>query len=164
MHTAALGLAVLELSSNTLAGAGRSLSALVRGLPNLQVLSLESCCLSLEDVQQLARSLPRSSLKRLDLADNHLRSKGLLAIAGGIRMSRMEDLGLERNEIGIGEALAELRAALEKRPVVSLRLRGNRLTDAQEAAFFSSLRAAPKRFGSYCPPGCNCFEGRGEVM
>jgi len=158
-------LADLELSSNALAGAGRSLSALVRCLPSLRTLSLESCALSLEDVQQLARSLPRSGLRRLDLAGNSLRSKGLLAVAHCLRMSQVEDLGLERNEIGIGEALAELKAAHDRRPFPTLRLGGNLLSESQEATFHRSLRAAPgKRFANYCPPGCNCFEGRGEVM
>jgi len=165
---AELGLRSLQLSFNALAGAGRALAAILRSMPELQMLSLEECGLQLEDVQQLARALPRSGLVQLDLAGNELRAKGLLAVAGGLRTSRIQDLGLERNEIGMGDALVELKAAHDKRPFPRLRLAGNRLTDAQQTAFLQTLNKGPgpaRRFGKgYCPPGCDCFEGRGEVM
>lgn len=156
----------LQLSLNVLTGSGRSLAALIRGLTNLVVFRLEGCALDADDVQQLARALPRSSVSRLDLADNALRSKGLIALTKGLRLSNIHDLGLERNEIGFGDALLELKEAHDKRPFPGLRLDGNRLTSSQVSAFLASLRNSPaKRFGgTYCPPGCNCFEGRGEVM
>jgi len=167
LPSAEFSLRALRLSFNGLAGAGRSLAGLVRGLPRLDVLSLEACGLLLEDLQQLARALPRSSVARLDLADNALKSKGLLAIASGLRASHVEDLGLEQNEIGFGEALMELKETHNRRPFATLRLSGNRLTASQEAAFLQALRTAPKSKrlrSSYCPPECKCFEGRGEVM
>jgi len=162
-----LSIVTLRLCGNVLAGAGRSLASVVKGLTQLQRLSVESCELKLEDLQQLSRALPRSKVSRLDLADNLLRSNGLLAIVDGLRKSHLQDLGIERNEIGVGEALSELKAAHDKRPFPNLRLAGNRLSSGQQALFLQSLRATPrnKRFGSsYCPPSCGCYYGRDHVM
>ncbi|OLP88795.1 hypothetical protein AK812_SmicGene29818 [Symbiodinium microadriaticum] len=53
----------------------------------------------------------------------------------------------------------------EKDGARSLRLQGNRLSTTEQTAFAASLQAAKLRLaGTFCPPGCKCFEGRGEVM
>eukprot|EP00929_Paragymnodinium_shiwhaense_P029325 TRINITY_DN16825_c0_g2_i1.p1 TRINITY_DN16825_c0_g2~~TRINITY_DN16825_c0_g2_i1.p1 ORF type:complete len:522 (+),score=133.81 TRINITY_DN16825_c0_g2_i1:73-1638(+) len=169
-----IGLKVLQLSANDLSGAGRSLAVLLRSLPNLIMMGLEDCKLSAEDMQQLAKALPRSEARRLDLASNGFGDKGLLAIAAGLRKSKIHDLGLERNGIGPpgGAALTALKESYEKRPfqLAGLRLYGNDMTDEQLAEYMGSLqplylaslgKAGPAMF---CAAGCDCFEGRGEVM
>jgi len=163
-------LRALELSSNALAGAGRALASLARNLPTLQVLKLEDASLATDDIERLSRALPHSRLLRVDLAGNFLRAAGLLAVAGGIRMSHVQDLGLERNDLCLGKALEALRESQDRKPLSRLRLSGNLLTVSQEVAFMESLRKPTATNGrlsaafSGCPPGCTCFEGRGEVM
>eukprot|EP00913_Durusdinium_trenchii_P016500 g15508.t1 len=140
----------LDLSENHLTGAGRSLGVFLRTLPELTRLSVESCSLTMEDLEQIARALVRSSIHRLDLAQNRLRSEGTLLIA------RM----LPKNEIGDILVLNELKLAHDKRPFAGLRLAGNRFSNSTLNAFSASL----KKMAKVCPPGCRCFEGRGEVM
>jgi hypothetical protein len=155
----------LLLSSNALSGAGAALATLVRSFPQLEQLSLEACSLGVLDIQQLAKALPRSRLAQLDLAKNALRSKGLLALTGSLRLSNIQDLGLERNEIGKGDALFELKAAHDRRPFPKLRLTGNRLTASQEDAFLKTLaKPSSKRLHgrSTCPASCKCFERKGQ--
>merc|ERR1712032_1794887 len=65
-----LSLCTLRLSGNCLSGAGRTLASLLRALPNLDAMSLEMCALEEDDFRQLGRALCRSSVTRLDLADN----------------------------------------------------------------------------------------------
>ncbi|CAE7286340.1 Nlrp14 [Symbiodinium natans] len=162
----AMSLVALDLSANRLTGSGRTLALLLRHCNQLALLQLDDCALSLEDLSQLARALARSRLERLDLAGNALRREGLLAVARSLPSSHVQDLGLERNGIVLGDALSELKRAHDKRPFPGLRLQGNRLSSAEQRAFLASLQAATSRrlAGAFCPPGCKCFEGRGEVM
>ncbi|CAK9078788.1 unnamed protein product [Durusdinium trenchii] len=141
-------------------GAGRSLGVFLRTLPELTRLSVESCSLTMEDLEQIARALVRSSIHRLDLAQNRLRSEGTLLIARMLPKSQIQDLGLEKNEIGDILVLNELKLAHDKRPFAGLRLAGNRFSNSTLYAFSASL----KKMAKVCPPGCRCFEGRGEVM
>eukprot|EP00439_Symbiodinium_sp_Y106_P051070 s821_g6.t2 len=161
----ALNLLALDLSENHLAGAGRTMALLLRYCHQLAMLQLEDCALSLEDLTLLSRALARSRVERLDLAGNNLRREGLLVVARSLPSSHVQDLGLERNDIAMGDALSELKRAHDKRPFPGLRLQGNRLSSAEQTAFAASLQAAKLRLaGKFCPPGCKCFEGRGEVM
>lgn len=161
----ALNLLALDLSENHLAGAGRTMALLLRYCHQLALLQLEDCGLSLEDLTLLSRSLARSRVERLDLAGNNLRREGLLVVARSLPSSHVQDLGLERNEIAMGDALSELKRAHDKRPFPGLRLQGNRLSTTEQTAFAASLQAAKLRLaGTFCPAGCKCFEGRGEVM
>eukprot|EP00435_Cladocopium_sp_Y103_P014292 s451_g3.t1 len=177
----AWNLMALNLSMNPLAGAGRSLGTLMRSLPTLTALVLMQCELTLEDpnswrqpmggpicwdpswqdIEQIAKALPRSSLYYLELAQNSLGSKGLLAITRTLASSKLQSLGLERNEIEAGDALNELKLAHEKRPFSNLKLNDNLLSPSDLKAFEDSLK---KVTSDFCPPGCRCFEGRGEVM
>lgn len=157
----AWNLMALNLSMNPLAGGGRSLGTLMRSLPTLTALVLMQCELALEDIEQIAKALPRSSLYYLELAQNALGSKGLLAIARTLAGSKLQSLGLERNEIEAGDALNELKLAHEKRPFSNLKLNQNNLSPSDLKAFEDSLK---KVTSDFCPPGCRCFEGRGEVM
>ena len=70
--------------------------------------------LGLEDVKQLARGLPRSSLMRLDLAENKLGSGGLVAIVRSLRLSHIQNLGLERNSFGLGEGIFVAKTAHDR--------------------------------------------------
>mmetsp|Transcript_33552 Transcript_33552/g.77394 ORF Transcript_33552/g.77394 Transcript_33552/m.77394 type:complete len:349 (-) Transcript_33552:117-1163(-) len=160
-------LKALDLSANILSGAGLSLAQLLRHCKQIQLLQMEDCALQLEDVNHLARALPRSSLIRLDLAGNSLRGEGLQSLARSLPGAHVQDLGLERNGIAVGD-LSDLKRAFEKRPFPGLRLEENQLSDYELGAFIISLEvsqmAAAAGQKGYCPAGCKCFEGRGEVM
>eukprot|EP00434_Breviolum_minutum_P000873 symbB.v1.2.000770.t1/scaffold8.1/size549585/8 len=156
----AWNLQILDLSKNGLGGAGRSIGILMRNLSMLSTLALWACDLGLEDIEQIAKALSRSNLYRLDLAQNALGSDGLLALTRTLANSKLQSLGLEWNDIDVGDALNELKIAHDKRPLQSLRLQRNKLSLSALQAFHQSLKKATES----CAPGCRCFEGRGEVM
>lgn len=174
-------LSALQLSGNQLSGAGRALETLL-ALPCLEELGLQRCSLLTEDVTVVAKALPLSSLRRLDLGYNDLASQEVSVLAAALSAAApLLWLGLEGNSIGRGAALQSLGHAWGPRPVDGLRLNDNLLSESELISFLQMLpgrvntvfaarhRNSAKKlrfasaFGSACRVGCDC-DGRGEVM
>jgi len=132
-------LRMLDLSCNNLGGAGEVLAEICEA-PILEELQLMRCGLSVSDIEALADQLPYTSLRSLQLGGNRFGNAGLLALTRRLETSQIDELGLEGNEIE-ASSLASLGSSWAKRPFSRVRLDGNRMTQAEVAAFVRTLRS-----------------------
>jgi len=84
--------------------------------------------------------LPYTSIKTLHLGGNRFGNDGVLALAEQLPGCQIDELGLEENEIEMS-AVSALGAAWVKRPFSDLRLNGNKISQAQLARFYDTLRS-----------------------
>eukprot|EP00434_Breviolum_minutum_P026700 symbB.v1.2.023599.t1/scaffold2170.1/size90759/3 len=129
----------LDLSGNTLSGAGETIAE-VMDAPVLEELALAHCSLTLEDLKLLAEELPYTSLRSLQLGGNELTGAGLQVLSQYLPKCRLDSLGLERNALKT-EDLKCLGQAWAKRPFSLLRLQGNQISDEELKSFINTLRS-----------------------
>jgi uncharacterized protein (TIGR02996 family) len=159
-------LRILNLSGNGIGGPGLKALAASTNLVHLRTLILGSNFIGSESVRALVESAHLRNLTCLDLSDAFLEEDSARILASSANLSRLTTLLLKKNLLGdggakalaqsshltrlstldlndnrIGKAGAEALAAASWRRVRNLDLRGNVLTDTQEAL----LR---KRFGN----------------
>jgi len=134
-----MNLRLLDLSLNELTGAGEALAEMCDA-PVLEELSLNCCGLKPKDVAELSEQLPYTSIKSLQLGGNHFGSEGLSELLKYLAQSQIDELGLEGNDIEAKD-LDGLGTVWVKRPFSRIRLSGNRMSNADVAAFITTLKS-----------------------
>eukprot|EP00445_Apocalathium_hangoei_P082426 CAMPEP_0204185726 /NCGR_PEP_ID=MMETSP0361-20130328/55558_1 /ASSEMBLY_ACC=CAM_ASM_000343 /TAXON_ID=268821 /ORGANISM="Scrippsiella Hangoei, Strain SHTV-5" /LENGTH=485 /DNA_ID=CAMNT_0051145975 /DNA_START=39 /DNA_END=1497 /DNA_ORIENTATION=+ len=169
-------LRLLSLSDNDIGGCGRSLARmwcqprLGKDATDAELEGAGVGELQVAIRRRLASGRSVASVRPPEAGAGEKRaaSNELAALASHLEASKVEDLGLESNELGRGSALSALEHAYSKRPIANLRLEGNRLSQRELADLMASLKRLRSKSGidfsmASCRAGCDC-NGRGEVM
>jgi Ran GTPase-activating protein (RanGAP) involved in mRNA processing and transport len=111
-------------------------------LPMIEELAFRVCNLGPSDVCTVAKSLPFTSVKALDLRGNTFGSQGLLHLASALPESMVEHLNL--SNVGIEpkcEGLTQLAKAWVKRPFPELCLQNNPMGYNEVMKYITALQA-----------------------
>lgn len=133
------GIRTLDLSMNSLGGAGEALGAVCEA-PVLEEIMLTRCGLQPDDVRAVAEQLPYTSIKAVQLGGNHFGVAGLNALAEHLAGSLVDELGLEANDLEAKD-LTVLGESWVKRPFSRVKLSGNRMSNEEITAFVKTLKS-----------------------
>jgi serine/threonine protein kinase/hemoglobin-like flavoprotein/Ran GTPase-activating protein (RanGAP) involved in mRNA processing and transport len=132
-------LCALDAARNPVGPAGAEALSAAAGLRSLEELELSHAALGPDGAAALAASPHLAGLRCLTLRSNHLGDAGINAlVAGAPRLSRLELLGLEDNQLG-PDAAEALAASPLSGHLTSLRLGHNELGDAGAEALAKGL-------------------------
>lgn len=131
-------LTALDLNGND--GIGAGMGALAKALPRTKVRDLNLCGNTLYPSAGvlLAAALPSSGIRSLNLARNELGDEGTSALASRLSGSKLESLNLRKNGLS-DKGCAELAAALPKSRVKELDLSINGIGSKGAAALADAL-------------------------
>ncbi|KAI9365955.1 hypothetical protein DFJ73DRAFT_152358 [Zopfochytrium polystomum] len=131
----------LNLSGNAIGNTGaEDLAEMLTKCETLEELHLSLNMISDIGASAIGKALPKSSLKRLVLSENHIGDAGAKEVARGLEIgSRLTSLDLSANWIGTVGAASIAKSLNENSRLQNLELGRNKLGDAGAKAFAESL-------------------------